>query len=390
MKRKLLSLILAIVSTVSCAFTLSACGNGDSAKVMNVSLNPKLEFVLDKADKVVSVNALNDDGNHVISISVDQETAISAFEGLTAEEAIELFLEITEENGYLITGNEEEIKIEISGDAEKLKNKLKEKANAFFTEKGLNVDVITENIQKTDIAEEVKKCMKELTDAEIDAMTEEELIELLKNSRKETANLLTQELKEAYYDIRHEKINIAELEELLEIVNGLTGSESIIFETFKQNMATLNEKLSALEEAYAEYFLADDSAFKIAKEAYVTAKQELLDKRLELAENGITEAEREILQGYETAVTQAKNTLELARETAEGIIALAKGAVNQVFEVLKGLVGQIKTALNALGVSVEALETAKDNARQDFKNHFEEHGEFSNHVGHDKSHWGNR
>ena len=139
MKKKILSLLLVFCFIIPCAFGLVACGGNDddddksttsaTAKVMNVSLNPKLEFVLDKNDKVVSVNALNDDGNNIISISIDEETQKSLFEGLTADEAVELFLEISEENGYLISGDEEEIKIEISGSAESLISKIKSAAN---------------------------------------------------------------------------------------------------------------------------------------------------------------------------------------------------------------------------------------------------------------------
>ena len=37
--------------------------NPDRKTVMNVSLNPEVEFVLDGNDKVVTVNALNEEGN---------------------------------------------------------------------------------------------------------------------------------------------------------------------------------------------------------------------------------------------------------------------------------------------------------------------------------------
>ena len=152
MKKRLCSLLLTVCLLFSCAFTMSACGENDnSAKVMNLSLNPEIEFILDQNDKVVSVNALNEDGNHIISISIDTETAKSAFEGMTAEQAVELFLKITEENGYLITGDQEEIEIEISGNANKLMREVRDKANEFFNKNGLNVEIETDRIDKEDI-----------------------------------------------------------------------------------------------------------------------------------------------------------------------------------------------------------------------------------------------
>ena len=35
-------------------------------RVMNISINPSVEFVLDEEDKVISVNALNEEGNLII------------------------------------------------------------------------------------------------------------------------------------------------------------------------------------------------------------------------------------------------------------------------------------------------------------------------------------
>jgi hypothetical protein len=87
-----------VVTSVLCAallgfsaFSLTSCGNGgggaDATTVMNVSLNPEVEFVLDANNKVVSVNALNEDGNLVISAS-----AFENIEGKTAEEAAKLVI----------------------------------------------------------------------------------------------------------------------------------------------------------------------------------------------------------------------------------------------------------------------------------------------------------
>ena len=80
--KKFLSILFAFLVLVPCTYVLTACGGNKTEKVMNVDLNPSLEFVLDKNDKVVTVNALNDDGNHIISIATKSETL---FEGLTAE-----------------------------------------------------------------------------------------------------------------------------------------------------------------------------------------------------------------------------------------------------------------------------------------------------------------
>ena len=78
-------------------------------------------------------------------------------------------------------------------------------------------------------------------------------------------------------------------------------------ESFKESMATLSLKLEALEDAYANYYLAEDSEYNVAMKNYIYAKDSLLSKRLELAEDGeLSEADKTILADYETAVANVK------------------------------------------------------------------------------------
>ena len=64
--KKLTSLLIVLVLVVGAVFALTACDQTDKdapTTVMNVSLNPEVEFVLDGHGKVVTVNALNEDGS---------------------------------------------------------------------------------------------------------------------------------------------------------------------------------------------------------------------------------------------------------------------------------------------------------------------------------------
>lgn len=107
---------------------------------MNVELNPQLEFVLDTDNKVVSVNALNDEGNKII--------LSATFVGLSAEDAVDKFLEIAKEDGYLITGSvnaeENQINISISGDSKNLLKAVKDSAVNYLNSVNINADVLSE------------------------------------------------------------------------------------------------------------------------------------------------------------------------------------------------------------------------------------------------------
>ncbi|MBQ7351467.1 MAG: hypothetical protein IJW59_01170 [Clostridia bacterium] len=393
MKKKFLSFVLTICLIIPCAFALAACGKTDSddatAKVMNVSLNPEIEFILDKDDKVLSVNALDEDGNHIITLSIDETTEVSEFEGMTADEAVEEFLDIAEENGYLETGEEEKINIDISGNADNLMKKVKDKANNFFKDKGLNVDVVTGKIEKSDIAEKVEECLKEYSETELEEMTQEQLIDLLKDSRQETKNLLTQELKDAYYNMRVEKINIAELENLASIIREQNVEEGTELDLFADAIENLQAQITLLEEAYADIFLAEDGAYNTAKQAYIEAKEALLAKRLELGVDGLNEAEKTILEGFEDTVIQLETVLKTAKDTADLALKSTRDLVDNAFDNVKDNfdIEDIKSQLADLGVDLSELNNAKQNAKDGFKNHFEAPDKFGSHVGHDKGHW---
>ena len=102
MKRKI-AIGMSILSLAAGMSAFTGCGGKDEAptgRVMNVALNPEVEFVLDADDKVLTVNALNEEGNLVISAA-----AFADVEGKTAEEAASLFVQVSKENGFLFEGS---------------------------------------------------------------------------------------------------------------------------------------------------------------------------------------------------------------------------------------------------------------------------------------------
>lgn len=119
-------LALSMVSLMG--VSMFACDNntdGDGDKTaaadgyayMAIDINPTVEFVL-QADKVVSVDAVNDDA----AVLVSEEELV----GMTAEEAAETVVELAEDLGYLNEENDD-VKITVAADDETYEEALKEK-----------------------------------------------------------------------------------------------------------------------------------------------------------------------------------------------------------------------------------------------------------------------
>ena len=293
------------VLVLSSMVVFTACKDKDddekdvsTSKIMNLSLNPEIELILDKDNKVVSVNAINHEGNYII--------ANADFVGLTAENAVNLFLKTTNESGFIISGDvnvdENQLKIAISGDeAETIFNALKTSISDYAEE--LNIEVNVPNLTKLseDYLESlVEDCMREVNQSQIANLDEEQLISLIKTSREETKNFFSQELKELFYQTRAEEIVKARITAISEIITEQLQSNPILanlqfdlnndgtmesgINDFKNLIESkkgeLETTISAFKNKYKEIYETADGDYQKALEAYLQAKQDLLQARV--------------------------------------------------------------------------------------------------------------
>ena len=157
---KIICYVVAMIMLICVAVLMFGCKNtkDDQTTVMNMSINPEVEFILDKNNKVVSVSAKNDEGNFII--------AKASFEGMSAEEAAKLFVKISNENGFIAQVGD--LKIEISGDkAQELFNNVKANVEIYIDQEGLNISIDFEKISREELEDLLEDCMKELSDKQI-------------------------------------------------------------------------------------------------------------------------------------------------------------------------------------------------------------------------------
>lgn len=336
--KKLLAIFGSAFLLASSAVTLIACNEDDTPekKVMNLSLNPSVEFVLDEENKVVSVNALNEEGNLIITAET--------FVGKDAEAAASLFVEVSKETGFLVEGNATvqnlPLTISISGDATaatELYNSVSQKVNEYLSAENITTTInqvaaITEEQLETLVAE----CAPYMEEAEVKAMEYAELVEALYESRKETAEFYSQELKNAYYEAKAFAMEQAELETLKSKLPTLTQTAvNIVYSTY-------TSAIEMIESTRLNLLVNADSIYQTALKTFREAKIEYLNYRAEVAEMEQTEVTQ--------AVTNLLNQYEQAVDTAEQALLQAGKTANESLDTIKV---QVKTAYERVVAAIE-------------------------------------
>ena len=355
-----LSLALALACGTLPVIGCGENGSSEEKKVMNVSLNPQVEFVLDVNDTVVSVNALNEEGNLIVSAET--------FTGKSAEEAAKLFVEVSKETGFLVTGNvndgENEIEISFSGDADaakKLYDDVKTTVQAYLDESGVTATLI----QATAITEEaleklVAECAPYLELAKIEAMEYAELVDELLASRKETAGFYSQELKNAYYEAKSFALEQAELTAVKDTLDGVS---QIAFDMAYGGYTTA---VSLIESTRQSVLVLENSPYQLALKTFRSAKAEYLNYRNQVAqmkESELTTAVTEQLAALDAAVESAETALLNAGASANDTLDDLKAQVESAYDQVVSLIDEYSARLDEYA---EQVSTRKTEALESF------------------------
>ena len=358
MKKKITAVLLATLVVGSSVALVSCNEETGEQRVMNISLNPEVEFVLDANDKVVSVNALNEEGNLVVSAE-----AFKDVEGKTAEEAGALFIQVSKETGFLLEGSvqsgENTVQISVSGkaDIQGLYEDVKNSMEESLKNSGLTV-TIPQPKQITD--EEIKALVAECAPY-IDSakMQYAELVAELAKSRKETAEFYSQELKNAYYEAKAFAMEQAELEALKSdlgvvekaVVDGLTTVYTGLVETIEETRMTM--------------LVNEDSPYQTALKSFREAKTEYLNYRnyiASLEESEVTTATSERLASYQTLVENTETALLNAGASANATLDQVKTQIKTAYEAVLAKLKEYSREASAYIEQISAKQTEAQTA----------------------------
>lgn len=375
---KLFSIILAVVL---CLPVLASCSTGiekkeknDSLSRMTIDINPSVEFILDKENKVVSATALNDDGAIILSGE--------AFIGMNADNAAELVISIAAKNGYLLKGSvsadDNEVSVSVTGNVENAKEIYKEvesKVSKFIKDNGLDAVVKkAESMSHEALADLTAHCTAGLSEEDALKMTDQELLTLLNESRKETAAILSEGLREFYYKLRDSEYAFAESKEMNKVIEAMDEGYKALVNNYDSHIELLRKAIDALKKAQDENIFSSEN-YRKAYEALDKAKAEYAEqvKKVDaLADSVEKEQAKAILAIKKLALESAEDALEYCQENAEEIleafISRLEDAAEELEEMKKELPAEVKIKLSD---SAKEIEAAMNEFKKNFYEEFE-------------------
>ena len=296
---------VSICLLVPCVFMLTACKGDDVNKTMNVSINPEVSFVVDSKNKVVSVMYENDDASTVY--------ANVNFVGLKADAAVELMIE-----NAVITGhfdfNGEDISLSVNGNTEaditKLENLVKDKINKVCDSLGveieINIEELTEAARKQALVVKAKVLAPEKSDSELNEMSTQELINLIKEKQNQFKGLVygqIEEIKQQFSVVENQILQIvknlrdqiANYEATIQENEALLNNENVpelVKETYreviKQAKANIKEVVKQIDTKLATYEQDKQAAINAAKDSYAALKTQLVNQYNTMVETAKT------------------------------------------------------------------------------------------------------
>jgi len=378
--KRIISALLVCAMLVS-VLLLTSCSSKNQPEEgtvtrMTVDINPSVEFIIDDSGMVVSATALNDDGSILI--------VGEAFVGKTPEEAVDLMVTLAADTGYLVKGNveadENQVKISVSGDSKYAKTLLKdvsEKANDVLEKLDIEGAVAKVEALSVEALRGLALNSSLYTEEEINAMDENQLCKVLAETRIETALLLTEDMREAYYSAKEYKISFAESEETAKVIEAMGGLYTLTHKAYKAALDLYSKAITDLDNFRYEMLVSPESEYQKSLAKIREAKVEYLKQKnytASLEVNGEEYASATVTlqtseENYEKALEAYTALGDKLNESLENLIALLRQSEAKLRELETTIFDDnIKEKLKEKAVEMEAnLNAAKDSFFAEFE-----------------------
>ena len=377
MKKRFLSLCAAFALGAT-MFSLGGCSKAAENTRMTVDINPSVELMVDKDNKVVSVTALNDDAAIIL-----QGTA---FVGKTSDEAVKGVVEVATETGYIVKGEvevgENNVKISVSGDtkwAKDLYNDAEKKVNEYLESSGIKATVERVDTLKTEALKQLAKHNSTYTEEEIAGMNDEQLLNVIAIGRVETAQLVSEEVRQAYFAAKEYEISLATSTATKDLIYAMNSAYAVAYAGYGIALDTYSAAIKKLDDARYNALVSPDSAYQKLlvqlreKKAEILAqKQLIISIKAGNSSVDITIATGDLTK-YEAAYDKLVADLEAAGKAANdgltSLIELMKQGEKSLKDLQAKFPADITDQLNAKASEIDAKA---NKAKDEFFARFEE------------------
>ena len=141
-----------VLALASCSYVPGGVTEADAAAVFTLDVNPGIRVYVDEDNKVISLEATNDDGKSIV--------AEITYKGETYEEVVEDIVDEMNDQGY-IEGDDASVLITIEKQIDDLSEKLNAKLDEAFAKYEKHLEVIEQHLDK--LEEDFKKDLDELS-----------------------------------------------------------------------------------------------------------------------------------------------------------------------------------------------------------------------------------
>ena len=377
MKKRFLSLCAAFALGAT-MFSFGGCSKAAENTRMTVDINPSVELMVDKDNKVVSVTALNDDEAIIL-----QGTA---FVGKTSDEAVKGVVEVATETGYIVKGEvevgENNVKISVSGDTKWAKDLYKDaekKVNEYLESSGIKATVERVDALKTEALKQLAKHNSTYTEEEIAGMNDEQLLNVIAIGRVETAQLVSEEVRQAYFAAKEYKISLATSTATKDLIYAMNSAYAVAYAGYGIALDTYSAAIKKLDDERYNALVSPDSAYQKLlvqlreKKAEILAqKQLIISIKAGNSSVDITIATGDLTK-YEAAYDKLVADLEAAGKAANdgltSLIELMKQGEKSLKDLQAKFPADITDHLNAKASEIDAKA---NKAKDEFFAKFEE------------------
>ena len=269
---------------------------------------------------------------------------------------------------------ENNVKISVSGDTKWAKDLYKDaekKVNEYLESSGIKATVERVDALKTEALKQLAKHNSTYTEEEIAGMNDEQLLNVIAIGRVETAQLVSEEVRQAYFAAKEYEISLATSTATKDLIYAMNSAYAVAYAGYGIALDTYSAAIKKLDEARYNALVSPDSAYQKLlvqlreKKAEILAqKQLIISIKAGNSSVDITIATGDLTK-YEAAYDKLVADLEAAGKAANdgltSLIELMKQGEKSLKDLQAKFPADITDQLNAKASEIDAkANKAKD------------------------------